>query len=181
VEDAKSFMSARASGDAEELLEALRDPAFRHLAAYALADLGETRAIPGLLKLMRAVDRNLRIAGVRSLGRLRAKEAINEIIEIADDDSDPLVREWAVYSIGLIGHASSHNWLLAKTRDTDEGIRVVALAALASADDPEDVRDIVDDTFAPTPFFRRWRLRRVVRRTVRRIMHERSIPAPTHL
>ena len=171
--EAQAFMQARASGDVDELLDALRKPAFRYLAAYALADLGEQRAIPGLLKLLEASDSKLRIAGARSLGRLRATDAKEAIYELADHDPVPLVREWAVYAVGLLGDVSASAWLLAKTRDASEGIRVVAWAALMAVSSPE-AQTLLKDSLADRRRWHRWRTERAVRRTAARIELERG-------
>lgn len=172
-EEAQAFMAARASGDADMLLDALRKPALRHSAAYALADRGETRAIPGLAKLLRATDPHLRIAGARSLGRLRATEALEGIYELADTDQVPLVREWAVYSVGVMNDTSARAWLATKALEAPDQISIVALAGLATID-PEAAERAMNERTAELSPWHKWRFRRIVTRTAHKMMRERS-------
>jgi HEAT repeat protein len=171
-DEAQAFLAARASGDADVLLNALRKPALRHSAAYALADIGETRAIPGLVRLLRANDPHLRIAAARSLGRLQAIEALEQLCELADTDPVPLVREWAVYSIGVMGDVSSREWLVTTALEAPDQFSTVALAGLVTID-AQAAQHTLSQRTDGLPAWRRWRLRRVADRTSKRMMRER--------
>lgn len=99
--------TARQQRDAEFLVGALRDPANRGLAARFLADIGHSEAIPGISLLLDASDPGVRVAAVKSLGRLRSVGSLPRIARLASSDPHPQVRLWSIAALGEIGEHSS--------------------------------------------------------------------------
>jgi HEAT repeat protein len=72
--------------------------------AEALGDIGSPEAAPSLLRLSRASDDNVRLAAIEALGKLRSREAVQELSHVADDPSSPpLLVKKALTALGLIG------------------------------------------------------------------------------
>jgi len=90
-------------GDTEELIRALADVGRRIWAARWLGELGEQRAVPGLVKLSRASNPHVRTATVRALGDLRARDALPRLIEMAENDPNPVAQSWSAGALGEIG------------------------------------------------------------------------------
>jgi HEAT repeat protein len=74
--------------------------------AQALGTIGDPRAVPGLLRLLKSKDDYVRIDAIQALGSLKAAEAVLPMMELAlDDASSPQVNRRAVAALGDIGDA----------------------------------------------------------------------------
>jgi len=74
--------------------------------AGALARIGDPRAIPALMRLLGSRDAYVRIEAINGLGSTRAKEALEPLMAIANDDSgEPFVCKKAIQALGEIGDA----------------------------------------------------------------------------
>ncbi|QDE66761.1 PBS lyase [Myxococcus xanthus] len=108
---------ARALGDlkhassVEPLTKAL-DPAAGDMPAQlankaivaTLGAIGDRRAIPALVPLLRAKDNYTRIEAVQVLGDMKAKEAVEPLITLATDDTvEPFLNKKAIEALGDIG------------------------------------------------------------------------------
>ncbi len=73
--------------------------------ASALGEMGEPEAIASLQRLMRSSqDPNVQRSAIRSLGNLKAKESVDELIKMTEDANvHKIVRMNAVYALGEIG------------------------------------------------------------------------------
>jgi HEAT repeat protein len=70
----------------------------------ALGEIGDAKAIPTLMKLTRVKDNYTRIEAINALGQLKAKEAVEPLIDIATDDSgEPFLSKKAIQALGEIG------------------------------------------------------------------------------
>jgi HEAT repeat protein len=130
----------------------------RASAAFALGDMGSQDALPPLLDALDDPARDVRSAAARSLGRLRAVEAVEPLVHalaykrtpravagyallsigppalarlrpmLSDDDAE--VRAAAVELIGLLGNASVAGELGERLRDGNAEVRAKAAHAL---------------------------------------------------
>jgi hypothetical protein len=130
----------------------------RATAAFALGDMGSTRAVPDLLRALDDRARDTRMAAARSLGRIGAIEAIGalvaagvngrvpsdvanlalldigptavpQLLELAKH-AEPNVRSSAVALIGLLGSASDAEPILDQLSDPAAAVRVATAGAL---------------------------------------------------
>ncbi|MFP2909558.1 HEAT repeat domain-containing protein [Pyxidicoccus sp. 3LFB2] len=69
-----------------------------------LGAIGDTRAIPALVPLLRAKDNYTRIEAAQVLGAMKAKEAVEPLIALATDESvEPFLNKKAIEALGNIG------------------------------------------------------------------------------
>jgi HEAT repeat protein len=127
--------AAHLRGDVPYLLNALRDPEQRYLAADYLGDSGDPRAIQPLIPLLGAGDPHVRARAVRSLGKLGAVESTQAVVELARSDTVIWVREWALEALTKIPQADPVPVLVDSLRDTEWSIRRLALWLLAQTAD----------------------------------------------
>lgn len=72
--------------------------------AQALGQIGNPAAIPPLMRMIKSKDQYVQVEAIGSLGALRAKDAVDPLIQIASDDgSDPFVIKVAIEALGNIG------------------------------------------------------------------------------
>ncbi|MBF5043653.1 HEAT repeat domain-containing protein [Aggregicoccus sp. 17bor-14] len=74
--------------------------------AAALAQIGDARAIPALVKLLAVPDNYTRVEAINALGAIRAKEAVEPLAQLATDDhTDAQVAKRSIEALGRIGDA----------------------------------------------------------------------------
>lgn len=74
--------------------------------AQALGQLGDPMAVPTLVRLLKGKDNYTRVAAADALGALKAREAVEPLVEIAGDETaEPFVTKKAVEALGRIGDA----------------------------------------------------------------------------
>ena len=135
-------------GDTGALIKALADPDVRSLAARWLADAGEKAAIPGLMRLLDADDPPVRMVAAESLGKLKASEAAERLLELAESDPAPSVRSWAIYVVGQLAAAGELGGraivplLISFLDDPEWKVRNGASAALSLIADPRALRPL---------------------------------------
>ena len=142
------------------LLGLMADARVRSVAAAALGDLGDSAAVPALVRALGDDGpRSVRRASAASLGRLRASRAVGPLIRAIQDphhsvrsaaagalaaigapavkplsdvlrDADPLVRALAVETLGRIGGAEAATPIAACLKDPDWGVRSAAAQGL---------------------------------------------------
>src|SRR5262249_44758841 len=72
--------------------------------AAALAGIGDPRSVPSLLRLLGSRDAYVRIEAINGLGSAKAKEAVEPLTAIVNDDSgEPFVCKKAIQALGEIG------------------------------------------------------------------------------
>jgi HEAT repeat protein len=160
--DARAELAAyfERSGAVERELARLDDrrPWRRAAAAHTLGDMGSRRAIPALLGALGDLDRDVRAAAARSLGRLRADLAAEPLVKALVREEvprgvaahallelgeaalpslrglalhdDPAVREAAVDLLGLLGGAGDASLVVVRLRDSAAEVRASAARAL---------------------------------------------------
>jgi HEAT repeat protein/PBS lyase HEAT-like repeat-containing protein len=138
-----AIRSAREHRDIPYLIDALRDPDHRAIAAGYVADLGAVQAIPGLLRLLDANDPHIRATAARALGQLRAVEALPRLREIAREDED-FVRSWAVGAIANIGDSENADLLIGFLNDRSMRVRAAAALGLGRLGDDSALQPLQD-------------------------------------
>jgi HEAT repeat protein len=74
--------------------------------ASALGEIGDRKAVPVLVRLLKSRDNYTRMAAMDALGRLRAAEAVEPLIQLAlDGGLEPLLNKKAIEALGEIGDA----------------------------------------------------------------------------
>jgi HEAT repeat protein len=72
--------------------------------ATALGAIGDPKGVPTLVRLMKLRDPYTRIEAITALGVMRAKEAVDPLIELATDESgEPFISKKAIQALGEIG------------------------------------------------------------------------------
>ena len=127
---------ARAIGDLKsptslEPLQAALDPsatdaetalANKELAA-ALGRLGDPKAAPALMGLLRAKDSYTRIEAIQALGVLRAPQAVEPLMQlVSDGTSEPFLNKKAIEALGRIGDARAVPVLMRMLTKERQGI-----------------------------------------------------------
>ncbi|RKI09372.1 HEAT repeat domain-containing protein [Corallococcus sp. AB030] len=70
----------------------------------ALGRIGDERAVPSLVPLLRSKDNYTRIEAIQVLGALKAKPAVEPLIQLATDESaEPFLNKKAIEALGQIG------------------------------------------------------------------------------
>jgi len=72
--------------------------------ATALGNLGDPKAVPTLVRLMKSRDSYVRIEAINALGKLKAKEAVPALMELATDEGgETFINKKAIQALGEIG------------------------------------------------------------------------------
>jgi len=111
------------------------DPATHQMnkeVALALGGLGDTKAIPVLLRLLGSADPFTRISAVDSLGALRASEAVEPLRQLATDDGvAPFLSRKAIEALGRIGDARAVPTLVRTLTKERQGVSFYAESAFS--------------------------------------------------
>lgn len=100
----------------------------RRVALKLLAHLGDPRAGPGILALLSEKDTALRQAAVVALGRVRAREAAEPLVNVLLED--PSCRDLAAGALANLGLERAPPLLIQAIRHEDDGVRTAALHVL---------------------------------------------------
>lgn len=72
--------------------------------AGALASIGDKKAVPTLLRLLKSKDNYVKIEAINGLGTLKATEALDQLVEFATSEtSEPFISKKAIQALGNIG------------------------------------------------------------------------------
>jgi HEAT repeat protein len=164
--DLAALERARLRGDVDYILKALRDVTTRRLAARYAAQLDARQAIPQLLAMLRAHDPPARSAAASALGKLGAREALDDLADIALEDEDPIVRAWAAGAIGEIGGEEAVGVLAAVLDSEDWVVRRAAVYGLGASGERSALALVEQARMRE-----RWTRRRVYREAARRLRH----------
>jgi HEAT repeat protein len=91
----------------ERVLTRDRNPKMRVLAAYALGEIRDRRAVSILLKALYDKDLKVRSEACHSLGFYRERIVVRQLIEVINRESSRYVKTAALYAIMSIGDKSS--------------------------------------------------------------------------
>ncbi len=74
--------------------------------AVALGKIGDAKAVPALIKLMKTKDNYTVIAAIESLGDMKSKDSFDALYSIATDDAiEPFITKKAIIALGNMGDA----------------------------------------------------------------------------
>jgi HEAT repeat protein len=150
--------------DVETLIAGLTDPDVRTWAARYLGKLGDPVSIRPLMRLLSAHDFHARASAAKALGKLQAVEAVPALLECVDRGPEDVMRAWAIDALGKIGSKDAVPKLIELLRDSHEGLRRTAAAALAAIGDPRALEPLEQAARLAS-----WRERRHHRRMMRQL------------
>lgn len=128
----------------EPLMKALKNwPVRRYVAAWALGEIGDPRAIPALVSALGDRDVEVRKYAARSLTKF-GKEATDALLKALDDPSEQ-TRRYAVRALGEIQDPRSADTLLAMAGKVDRAVHLWALGRLGDRRGFETVAAAVTD------------------------------------
>jgi HEAT repeat protein len=104
------------------------------IACWLLGRLGEKRAIPTLVCLLKHQNHQLRNAATIALGELDAKESLESLITTLINENNEEVAEAIVYTLGLLGDKAAFDILVNILQNTNKNPKIRGLAAEALAD-----------------------------------------------
>lgn len=118
------------------LKKALESPdvIVRAAACSALGEIPAPDHPACLMPRLEDDEPNVRLAAVEALGRLKAVDAMPQILAMASLDTDSDVRAAACTALGALGHADAAPTLLTNLQDDAEKVQRSAAAALHALD-----------------------------------------------
>lgn len=129
-----------------QLVQHEKEPLPLLAAIHALGHIGNPFALPLVIQNCSHEDDKVRLAVACALGHFaddpRAVQALIVLMEDRDED----VRDWATFSLGVLGHADSPEIrvaLLKRTNDPNPNVRGEALAALANRRESQAIPPLV--------------------------------------
>jgi HEAT repeat protein len=167
-----ALSEARKSGDVDALVRGLTDPDHRSRAADFLGELGDTRAVVPLQRLLEAADSDIRASAAIALGKIGSSAAVDRLLEIAEADEVLAVRTWAISALGEIGDKAAAPRLARVLIDPEPRIRALAAEALGRIGDTSSIEAIQRQRSAE-PWRLPWRLRRRYSRALRALKRAR--------
>ena len=131
------LFQAKEDGDVAYLLDALREPAYRFMAAKFLGELKAHEAVRPLIQLLRASDRSTRSSAAAALAEIGAVEAVPELIERVSVEDDVVPRTWAITALGDLGDERAVKPLCVLLTDEQILVRQSAAKALGALGHPD--------------------------------------------
>jgi HEAT repeat protein len=139
----RGLIRAKLDRDAEHLMNALRDPEVRGMAARYLAIIGARESIPQLTRLLSVADPGARSGAIKALTKLGAGDVLPDLIMMATNDPSPVVRSHAVGAMRRLGDPPVVvPVLLNALRDSDGGVSACAAEELGAIADASAIEPI---------------------------------------
>jgi HEAT repeat protein len=132
------------------LVNKLADKSLAIEVANALGELGDPRAVDGLLKLIGNRDASIRQAAVAALNSIIPSSMSQRIIPLLHD-LDPNVRESAVKIAGYFGYAETAGALVELSGDPNERVRCAAIEHLPFVEDERAFEVLANSLKAEAP------------------------------
>ena len=132
------------------LVKTLGDESLTIDAANALAEIGDPKAVDGLLNLIGNDDASIRQAAVSALNSVIEPSMSERIIPLLHDP-DPNVRESAVKIAGYFGYPDAAGALLELSHDANERVRCAAIEHLPYVEDERAFEILVEAIKAESP------------------------------
>lgn len=130
-----------------ELLNAEQHPRAAASAVIALGHIQKRRALPVIYRFVRHEDAVLRHAAAFALGCFVDDPASHPGLMLLMFDEDQDVRDWATFSLGVLGDLDStriRDALARRLSDSFENVRLEAIAGLAKRRDPRVLPALID-------------------------------------
>jgi HEAT repeat protein len=161
----KRIFEARRNGDVGTLIRALRDdPENAAWAARYLGDIGDPAAIEPLIRLLSVRAFQTRAQAAKSLGQLRATEAVPALLECVERGPEDVMRAWAIDALGRIGSPEAVPKLVELLSHEEAGLRRTTAVALGAIGDSRALDPLHEASRDAS-----WRERRLYRRAARQI------------
>jgi len=117
------------------------DSLVRIRAAECLMEIGDERAIIGLMDMIEDPNPQVRITAIGALGALRAHVAMEKILRALQEDAEISVRIVAARTLGKLGNRKGLTLIVKLLSDDNDFFRRLAVMAL---------RDVIGQSFPPT-------------------------------
>jgi serine/threonine-protein kinase len=111
-----------------------KDWAVRRAAAGVLADIPEQQAIPLLAQAIADPEPKVRLAALKSAGKMKTAEAASKVVAAVAAETDPKVKEQQITTLGQMGNAVAHD-TLAQIADLPGRLGVLAAGSLIAVGD----------------------------------------------
>jgi HEAT repeat protein len=112
-------------------------------AAKAIAKYEDLGAAPALLELMGSPEIERRVAAVWTLGSLRSLAALEPLIRIVDNKSEPpKLRDQAAESLGYLSDARAREVLIRNLSDENVDVVFSCVFALRTLGKPDDIPNL---------------------------------------
>ena len=118
------------------LKDALADKSINlQLAAIkSLGQLGGENSLPSIINFLQSNDPRVRRTTALTIGALKANKAAEQLLDMARNDTSPLVRPAAIEAIGLLGNSNMIPHLLPMATDSNAYLRAALAHTLSSLD-----------------------------------------------
>jgi HEAT repeat protein len=133
------LFAARDRRDVAYLLDALRDPEHRFMAAKFLGELRAEEAIPELTRLLLAAHDATRSSAAEALGKIGAGTVVPDLVHVARDDESVVTRTFAITALGRSGGKDALGPLCDLLSDENILVRQSAARALGSLGHPDAI------------------------------------------
>lgn len=156
--------AARERRDIDYLLDVLRDPEHRFMAAQYLGELGAKEAVPALTRLLLAGHNGTRSSAAEALGKIGADEVVPDLVDVACNDESVVTRTFAITALGRSGGERALGPLCELLSDENILVRQSAARALGNLGHPDAIDPLL---FASAR--ERWYSRGIHKKAIRKI------------
>jgi HEAT repeat protein len=132
-----------------DLIEALRskDSEVIYESLIAFQKIGDAKAGPGIVFLLRDLNEKVQIAAIETTGLLKNRDALNDLRDILDRSKNMKVKRAVLTAIAQMPDAQSRAVCAAYLENKDDGLREAAAEGLGRAKNPGD-RATVENAFS---------------------------------
>jgi HEAT repeat protein len=132
-----------------DLIEALRskDSEVIYESLIALQKIGDAKAGPGIVFLLRDLNEKVQIAAIETTGLLKNRDALNDLRDILDRSKNMKVKRAVLTAIAQMPDAQSRAVCAAYLENKDDGLREAAAEGLGRAKNSAD-RATVENAFS---------------------------------
>lgn len=132
-----------------DLIEALRskDSEVIYESLIALQKIGDPKAGPGIVFLLRDLNEKVQIAAIETTGLLKNRDALNDLRDILDRSKNMKVKRAVLTAIAQMPDAQSRGVCAAYLENKDDGLREAAAEGLGRAKNPAD-RATLENAFS---------------------------------
>lgn len=144
IGDVKALVKAGAPS-VDPLIAALEhgNPSLRRLAANALGQIGDPRAVELLVAVLPDGDLHLRRLATTALGQIGDSRAVESLIAVLQD-APVRIREAAAEALGQLGDPAAVEPLIVMLRHASLDMRKAAAQALRKIGDPRAIKPLED-------------------------------------
>lgn len=167
----KRIIQAKIDRDTSILIDALSDDENRDTAMRYLVRLQATEAVPAIIRATQVANPITRANAATALGKLRARDAIPELREMARHDPIDYVRGWAIDGISRIDEQAGVETAVEALSDDKEAVRYTALYVLRRSGTKKEL-EVLRRSYETE---KSWKFRRRYRRAIWTIRYRCAI------